>query len=370
MDKTFKFDVILDEEDLCNRVAEKKRLLSIMERLGRVVLYSPRRMGKTSLAMVCAHTFKQKYRDAFLLYVDLNETNTLEEVAGRFRAYYEYALREHFPVHQVGAMLGALLSRIKLSLPGGMELGLERYAVDKPELYLMSLFREIRELTASHRVVLMIDEFQGIASLLDAQALLRREFQQLAKAAVAVMGSNQRLLYRMFNDKSLPFFGFGEDIELKGIPVDDYLPYMNERFIRSDIHISREVAAFMMELMNDIPNYINELGAWIVDNIEHVELTKEHIELALEAAANSKRGRYESALYGYTINQKKFLKGIARMVRGTPVTGKEMQECTGLSATELSRAKADLDDCPLLSYDTANHPFILDPFLKRFLLMQ
>lgn len=369
MKKTFKFDVILEEEDLCDREAEKRRLLSLMERGGRLVIYSPRRMGKTSLAAVCSKKLKSKRSGAFSLYVDLNETGSLAEVAGRFRAHYEHALREQFPIQGAKMMLGALLSRIKLSLPGGVDVSMERYASEKPEHYLMSLFQELNELSSSRIVVLIVDEFQGIAGLKEAQAVLRREFQQISNAAVVLMGSNQRMLYRMFNDKKLPFFGFGEDLELKGIPLADYVPYMNERFAGSDIHISKDVAAYMIDLMNDIPNYINELGAWIVDHQRGIDLTNEHIELALEAAAESKRGRYESALYGYTANQKRFLKAIARMERGVAVTGKEMQERTGLTATELSRVKDDLEDCPLLSRDTDNRLFVIDPFLKRFLEM-
>ncbi|MFH1830578.1 MAG: ATP-binding protein [Pseudomonadota bacterium] len=370
MEKRFKFDVILNEQDLCDREAEKKRLISLMERGGRVVIYSPRRMGKTSLAMVCSEKLRSKHTNAFCLYVDLNEAETLAEVAHRFRAHYEYALREQFPIQNAKMLLGALLSRIKLSLPGGIELALERYTTEKPEHYLMSLMSELDELSAKQRVVLIIDEFQGIANQREAQAILRREFQRLSRAAVVLMGSNQRLLYRMFNDKELPFFGFGEDMELKGIPIKEYLPYMNERFAGSNIHISEDVALFMAEIMNDIPNYINELGAWIVDTMENLELTKEHIGLALEAAAQSKRGRYESALYGYTANQRALLRAIARLKRGVPVTGNEMQEFTGLSATELSRSKTDLEDCPLLSHDTSNRIFISDPFLKKFLEMQ
>lgn len=369
MGKIFKFDVILEEEEMCNRGTEKQRLLSIMEKRGRAVVYSPRRMGKTTLALVCGHKLKAADPQAFLLYVDLNEIPSLAELAGRFRSHYESALKEQFPVQKAKMLLGSLLSRIKITLPGGAALEIEKCAEEKPERYLMSLFAELKALSASRPVVLIIDEFQGVADLKTAQALLRREFQQMPKAAVILMGSNQRLLYRMLNDKKLPFFGFGEDMELKTIPLKDYLPYMNERFEKSNLHISEAVAMYMIQKANEIPNYVNELGAWIVDSFSGLELTTEHIDIALDAAAQSKHGRYESALYGYTHNQKRFLTAIAKLKRGTPETGREIQAATGLSASELARVKHSLEDCPLLSRDTNNHVFIIDPFLKKFLEM-
>ena len=181
------------------------------------------------------------------------------------------------------------------------------------------------------------------------------------------MGSNQRLLYKMFNDKKNPFFGFGEDMELKPISVEDYLPYMNERFKEGNLFITRDVAEHMMSEMNGIPNYINELGSWIVNTMSDLQLTKGHIDEAIEQASRSKSGRYESALFGYSKNQKRFIQAVARLGRVKAHSGKEMAFKTGLSPTELSRTNESLHDAPLLSLDTENQLFIVDPFLKRFL---
>lgn len=369
MQKTFKFDVILEEEDMCNREAEKRRLTSLMERNGRVVVYSPRRMGKTSLVNVCSKKIRRKDRHAFHLYVDLNETASLGEVAGRFRSHYESALAEQFTIKNVKFHLNALLSRIKIGLPGGVEMSVERYAETQPEEYLMTLFRELSEMGKEYQLALILDEFQGISELKDAQAVLRREIKKLSHASIVLMGSNQRLLYKMFNNKNSPFFGFGEDLELKPISAQDYLPYMNERFSINNIAIDLEAAAYLMEKMNNIPNYINELGAWIVDTMSDVQLTCGHIDEALESAVKTKMGRYESALYGYSTNQKKFIKAVAKLGRIKAYTGKEMAEKAGLSASELGRAYKSLEDAPILSRDTQNGLFIIDPFFRRFLEM-
>lgn len=367
MKKTFKFDVIIGEEDMCDREQEKKRIISLMKRKGRLVVYSLRRMGKTSLIDVCSK--KTRSSKTFHLYVDLNEVASLEETAGRFRSHYEFALKEQFPLKKVKAYINELLSHLKVSIPGGVELSLERHISIQPEEYLMSLFHELKRIGGYYDLVLIIDEFQGIANLDNVQAILRREAKKLDNAAVILMGSNQRLLYKMFNNKSSPFFGFGEDMELKPIPIEDYLPYMNERFAEVDVEIGAEAAGYMMEKMNYIPNYINELGAWIVDTMTGVQLTKGHIDEALEAAASSKRGRYESALYGYTVNQKRFIKAIAKMGVVKSYTGTEMMNETSLSPTELSRTGKSLEDAPLISRDTKNRFFILDPFFRKFLEM-
>lgn len=370
MKKTFKFDVIIGEEDMCDRDQEKKRLVSLIRRKGRMVIYSLRRMGKTSLVSICSKKLKSLDPKFFHLYVDLNEVTDIDDVAGRFRSHYEFALKEQLPLKNVKAHINALVSRLKLGLPGGMELSLERHTAVRPEEYLMSLFRELKKMGEHYNLALVIDEFQGIAGLKDVQAVLRREVKKLDNAAIVLMGSNQRMLYKMFNDKKSPFFGFGEDMELKPIPADDYLPYMNERFAEVDMAIGPDVVRYMMEKMNWIPNYINELGAWIIDTMQSgVQLTNGHIDEALESAARSKQGRYESALYGYNTNQKKFIKAVAKLGAVRSYTGKEMSGESGLTPTELSRVGKSLEDAPLVSRDTENRFFILDPFFRRFLEM-
>lgn len=369
MQKTFKFDVIIEEEDMCDRGAEKKRLISLIERGGRIVIYSPRRMGKTSLVNVCSKKIRKKDRQAFHLYVDLNETTSLGEVSGRFRSHYESALAEQFTIKNMKFRLNAVLSRIKIGLPGGVDISVERYAETRPEEYIMTLFRELSEMGKEYRLALILDEFQGVSELKDAQAVLRREVKKLSNSSIVLMGSNQRLLYKMFNNKSSPFFGFGEDLELKPIPVSDYLPYINERLSTNNIAIDLETAEYLMEKMNNIPNYINELGAWIVDTMSNIQLTHGHIDEALESAVKTKMGRYESALYGYSVNQKKFVKTVAKIGRVKAYTGKEMAEKTGLSPSELGRVYKGLEDAPILSMDTSNRIFIIDPFFRRFLEM-
>ncbi|MBF0106981.1 MAG: ATP-binding protein [Deltaproteobacteria bacterium] len=370
MGKIFKFDVVIDAEDMCNRVREKKRLVALIRKQGRIVIYSLRRMGKTSLVNVCSQLLKKTDPKIFGLYVDLNEVTSLGDVAGRFKSHYETALNEQLPLKNVKAHLDALVSRLKLGLPGGVEISLKKKPEPQPEAYIMSLFKELKTMGQHHEIVIILDEFQGIAALRDVQAVLRREIKKLSNAAVILMGSNQRLLYKMFNDKKSPFFGFGEDMELKPIPLDEYLPYMNERFAVANLSIDGDTADYLMRKMNGIPNYINELGSWIVDTIATgTVLTKECIDSALADASKSKQGRYESALYGYSVNQKKFIKAVARLGLVSSYTGQEMSGETGLSPTELNRIGMSLDDAPIISRDTKNRFFILDPFLKQFLEM-
>lgn len=372
MSKFFKYDVILESEDLCDREQEQKRILHIMKswKSGRkLVIYSPRRMGKTSLVHVCSKRFLSLYPKAFVLYVDLNELGSFQEVSSRFRAHYELALQDHFPLARVKSFLNALLSRLKLNLPGGVDLSLEEISVSEPQSYLLSLFQQLKKLSAEAPLILVLDEFQGISDLREVQALLRRELKLLSHAAVILMGSNQRLLYKMFNNKQAPFFSFGEDMMLKPIPVSNYLPYMQERFVSQDILIHQETASYLMQEMNEIPNYINELGAWIVDTMKKVELTKGHMDEAIESIVRSKSGRYESILYGYTDNQKKFIRAIARLGRVKAHTGQSMMKETRLTAVELSRVEKQLQDAPLISKDLQNNFYILDPFLRKFLQM-
>ena len=367
MAKEFLFDTVIPLEDFCNRSKEKKRIFSLLKRQGRLVIYSKRRMGKTSLVHACVESVQKDQKNTLALMFDFNAMASMENIAERMQASYEAALKKQLPIKQARASLADLFSRIKISVPGDIELSLQNVKQVKPAVYLQSLFDEIETLSHKHALILVCDEFQGIEGLVEAQVLLRREFLRLAKVPILLLGSNQRLLYTMFSDKKLPFYSFGEDLELGPIPLPEYLPYIAERLEPSNLSITADVAEYWMLKMNDIPNYINELGAWIVDQYQDLILTKAHIDDAVESATESKKGRYHAALYPYAIKQRKFIQAIARLDNVARITGKEMQATSGMSPTELGRLKADLEDCPLISIDAREQWYILDPFFKGFL---
>ncbi len=60
---------------------------------------------------------------------------------------------------------------------------------------------------------------------------------------------------------------------------------------------------------------------------------------------------------------------VAKIGRVKAHTGKEIAERTGLSPSELARVYKSLEDAPILSRDTNNCAFIIDPFFRRFLEM-
>lgn len=365
----FRYDVILEAEDLCNRQEEEKRILSIMQKQGRLVIYSLRRMGKSSLLNVCQKEFQKQVPQSFVLWIDLNEVTNTEDVAHRFRIHYELALQNTFPIQRAKSYLNKLLGKINLDLPGGIQVSLDEFTKENPQKYLLNLFQGLKTLSEEQHMIIVIDEFQGIADLEEVQAILRSELKKLNKAAIILMGSNQRLLYKMFNDKKAPFFGFGQDLELKSIAVKDYAPYMNERFRHFDLCLSDEVTEYLLNKMNQIPNYINELCAWICDAYSGLEITKDLVDEALLKCAQSKRGRYQSALYGYTTNQKRFIKAIAKLGPVKAHTGKDMQKWTALTSSELTNVATVLEDSPLIARDTQNNWFIPDPFLQHFLIL-
>ena len=94
-------------------------------------------------------------------------------------------------------------------------------------------------------MVICLDEFQQIAEFPDSltfQKKLRSVWQHQQAVNYCMFGSKRHLMEKIFNDKSMPFYKFGDMMFLQKIPASEWIPFICGKFEETGKHIREEQA--------------------------------------------------------------------------------------------------------------------------------
>lgn len=116
------------------------------------------------------------------------------------------------------------------------------------------------------RLIVCLDEFQQIADFSDSitfQKKLRSVWQHQQEVTYCMFGSKKHLMENIFNEKSMPFYKFGDMMFLKKIPTEEWVPFVCDKFRETGKTISEEQVAKICGLTENLSSYVQHL-AWIV----------------------------------------------------------------------------------------------------------
>ena len=202
-----------------------------------MVLFAPRRYGKSSLVWRVAQTLVKKR--VLVAQVDLMTTPTRERLAEKLAAtIYEDVASPLFRAKERLRVFGHL--RIKPTVvvdPEDGSLSFTFEAGRTPEDLDDTLERllELPGKLAAERerqAVLILDEFQEIVDI-DRQLpkLMRAVFQQQPEVAHVYLGSKRHMMERIFSDENEPFWRSAKQMELGVIEPARFEGYLAERFV-------------------------------------------------------------------------------------------------------------------------------------------
>ena len=234
----FNFGDLALDEGFTDREAELRELEADVRNGQNVVVFAPRRYGKTSL--VWRATQELVKRDEVLVaQVDLMRTATREQLAAKLaQALYEQVATPLDRVRErAGEIFRGLRIRPVMTLdPQDGSLGFS-FAAGHPREDVNATLERLLELPAElaaergRRVALVFDEFQQVIKLDPGlPALMRAVFQSQPDVSHVYLGSKRSLMEELFNDVNEPFWRSAKHIELGPIPVDAFAVFIAERF--------------------------------------------------------------------------------------------------------------------------------------------
>ena len=228
-------DLALDEA-FTDREDEIAELASDMRNGQNVLIYAPRRYGKSSLVLRAAQEALAK--KTLVGYVDLMKTPTKERFAAALAKtiYADIAS----PVGQALEKAADLFRDLRIrptmevdpsdgTLRFSFQAGRRKTDIDETIERLLEKLGELA-VERKRRVVIVFDEFQEIISL-DKRFpnLMRAVFQAQPEVSHVYLGSKRHMLERIFSDKNEPFWRSAKQLEIGMIPPKEFAPFIARR---------------------------------------------------------------------------------------------------------------------------------------------
>jgi len=372
--KQFIFDSILDEQNICNMEKEKKELEDGVNNGLKLLVYGKRNTGKTSLVKnVVGINWLRKNTSGMLMYVDLMGVNTISQISERMTIAFSDAYNQTF---QMKAAFQNMLQIIKGIKPvielddkgvPKISFGINADSKIRPFTKIIAQLQNIYD--SNIPILLILDEFQDIAGIEEAEALFRNSLQSLNfNIPIVILGSKQHLLTKIFARPEAPFFNWGTHLNIEKIDYAIYQKYMNERFNSFGCTISLESATYLQNVMSRIPEAINRLCFTLVTmQNTNREISIENIDVALLKLISNRRSEPERYLSSFTIAEQKVITVVAYNEPILQPQGKVFVQKIKLSSPGIRKIFIKLENEAII-YKEENGYILADPLLKQHLL--
>lgn len=370
----FPFDVVLKEEDICNLQKEKAQLKSMVMQGRRVLLYGRRNTGKTSLVeSVAIPAFERHFKNHFVLSADLMGVKDLEDISWRLSRAFELGFSRSFPTKaKFQDMLDAIRGiqpQVGVDQFGNWSLSIGGWKASEKKPFMDEVFRQIKSIESTGASVLIVlDEFQDVYFVRQAEALIRNELQRLsAKTSVIILGSKKHILSKIFSAAKSPFFNWGEPIEIQPIEYEIYREYMNERFAQKKVSIDLPNAIYLQDRMNRIPEPINLLCAKILEDTGgNRKVEKGEIERGLRDLIMARKSKMEEYFSRFTESEQEVMIAFAKLGKIQHPSGTEFTRQLRSSKAAISKiVRKFLDEAILYKTEVAYE--LADPLLAQHL---
>ena len=372
--KRFIFDSILDEENICNLKKEKDKIMKGVDNGLKLLVYGKRNMGKTSLVKnVIAKSWLRRQSSGFFIYVDLMGVKQLSQISERVTIAFSEAYNACFKMKSVFHNMLKIISGIKPSIEldeGGypkLSFGIVEGEKIRP---FTDILKQLDLIYASNiPILLVLDEFQDIALIDQAEALFRNGLEHIdSQIPVIILGSKQHLLNRIFARPKAPFFNWGTHVYFEAINYHEYWQYMDERFKQNGLRISFENAVYLQDKMSRMPEAINRLCfALLFHDIANGEITKEDIDSGLSKFISDRRNEPEVYLSVFTTSEQKVIINLAKMEPVLHPQGKDFIKSINLTAPGVRKILMKLEDEAVVYKEDAGY-ILADPLLKQHIL--
>lgn len=327
-------------EIFCNRRNEIKELLSDIRSGQNVIIYSPRRYGKTSLLKEVL----RKAEDAGIvgIYVDLYSLIREED----FISIYAYAISKTLtgPINKVIGRLKdifkSLRPKIVINSQGETEIGVD--IVKDNNLMIEDVASAVKRYSDKYKkqIAVVFDEFQQIGML--GTDRIEKKLRSIVqthgrKISYIFLGSKKHLLYDMFANPNRPFYKIGRHFPLGKISADELSAFVVERFRSTDIKISKDCALKIVKIAECQPYYVQHLGSSVWKLAENKQVDETIIENALSLTLAEEKSAYSNIWDELSLNQKRTLKMLAETERKTKLYSLENLQKYNLTASIIQK---------------------------------
>jgi hypothetical protein len=369
----FRFGALALDESFADREQERRELVSDVRNGQDLVIFAPRRFGKSSLAWSAVQALSAE--GVLVAQVDLMTTPSKERLAAALAATIFEQIAS--PLERVRERALAPFRGLRIqptvtvdsqdgSFSFSFAIGQEPADVDATLERLLQLPAELGG-ARNRRTALVIDEFQEVVEI-DARLpnLMRAVFQQQPEVAHVYLGSKRHVMERIFNDENEPFWRSAKSIELGTIEPASFEAFIADRFEATGRTVGAAAVAEVLERTGGHPYATQELCYALWEQTPRGEETSaERLRHALGAVLRSEHAHFSLLWEEASRVQRLVLQALAREP-GHPFRS-EYRGRHGLPpATNVQKALAALERREIVIGEGGAYR-IAEPFLAEWL---
>lgn len=371
MEKAFIFGVSVSGENFTDRIEESKRIRMNFENGLNTILISPRRIGKTSLVNKVCDSLAKKQENIHTVRMDIYDCRNEYDFYNKFAATILKSTSTK--IEQVAEtareFLGRIVPKISISPDPSTEysisLGIRPKDISPEEI--LSLPEKIAEKKNMH-IVICIDEFQQIGDFPDSvsvQKRLRGVWQHQHHTSYCLYGSKKHMMEKLFQNKRMPFYMFGDTMYLKNIQTEDWIPFICNRFGTKGKKISESLAAEICRTVENHSSYVQQL-AWNVMIEAEREATAQNLKDAVQKLVAQCSPLFIQQTESLSSYQMNFLKAISSGIHSGFSRQSIMENYNLGSKSNISRLTKSLIDKELID-KTKDGIFLTDPVFRLWI---
>ena len=370
MKKPFVFGVAVDDEHFIGRKKEIESLSSHMQYGVNTMLISPRRWGKTSLVKRVAKKVKTDRLKVVLVdvfycrneydFYNAFATAVLQQTASKLDEWKQNAQE----------FLSRLVPKISFSPEPNQDFSISLGIT--PKTYKPEEILNLPELIAQKRgykIVVCIDDFQQIGDFSDSitiQKRMRTVWQHQQNVSYCLYGSKKHMMSSLFQKRSSPFYKFGSTMYLDVIPIEEWIPYLCQRFEDEGKHLSEALARQIYQMVAGHPSYVQQLAFNTLICTKNDFVTIENLHEAYSNLLDENSPLFIEKTERLTAYQMNFLRAIIAGVHQDFGLASIREEYSLGSSSNIVRIKDALVEKEFIDI-TPNGIFIADPILETWL---
>jgi len=335
----FRFGPLALDEAFTDRQAELDSLVTDARNGQDVVVFAPRRYGKSSLVWRMAQELIKE--DVLVAQVDLMRTPTKDQLAAKLARtiHEELASRLWNAKERLKVFAGLRLNPTITVNPndGSVSFSFDARAAEQDiDATLEELLTMLGRIAADRdrRVVLVLDEFQEIVDIDPGLIkLMRSVFQEQPEVAHIYLGSKRHMMRQIFNDENEPFWRSAKQTELDVIPPDLFAPYARARFDETGKELHADACQMALELTGGHPYATQELLYFLWEGTAPGGVADvSAMDGALDATLRSEHSHFSLIWDGVSGAQKRVLQALAQDQPARPLSS-DYQRRHSLPAT-------------------------------------
>jgi hypothetical protein len=372
----FRFGDLALDDAFTNREAELGELTVDILNGQNVVVFAPRRYGKSSLLWRAAQQLVAKR--VLVAQVDLMTTTTKEQLAAKLaQAIYEEIATPLFRARERAAQVfrSLRIAPVMTVDPTDGSLGFSfraGHATQDLDATLEKLFQLPAELSAERkrRVCIVFDEFQEILELdPNLPGLMRAVFQTQPHVAHVYLGSKRSMMEGLFNDANEPFWRSAKQMELGVIAPEDFAPFIRARFEATGRRIDPKTVEGVLAITRGHPYGTQELAYALWEETHpRVKAGPAELEAALDRVLRSENAHFTLVWDQASRVQRATLQALAAEPLFS-ATSEDFRRRHGLpGGSSVQRALDTLVEDELVLREGPGAYRIAEPFLAEWIL--